>query len=57
MRRLAAGETVDPAQYYFRTAASFEAAPGPHAWLSRHVVVGVGARHPEEVRIRFFVLG
>jgi hypothetical protein len=56
MRRLGAGEAVDPAAYYFRTAASFEVAAGPHDWLARHVIVGSGARHPAEVVIRFFRL-
>jgi hypothetical protein len=55
--RLTAGEAVDPALYYFRTAARFEVAPGPHDWLARHVVVGSGERRAAEVVIRFFRLG
>jgi hypothetical protein len=55
--RLAAGEDVDPGLYYFRTAATFEVAPGPHDWLARHIVVGSGARRAAEVVIRFFRLG
>jgi len=57
IERLAASEDVDPALYYFRTAARFEVAPGPYDWLARHVIVGSGARRPAAVAIRFFRLG
>jgi hypothetical protein len=56
IRRLAAGEAVDPALYYFRTAASFEVAAGPHDWLARHVFAGTGARYPDAVRIAFHIV-
>ena len=54
MRRLARGEDVDPALYYFRTTPTFEVADGPHAWLRRAIFVGIGARRPSEVLIRYF---
>jgi hypothetical protein len=54
MRRLARGEGVDPALYYFRTVPTFEVADGPHAWLQRAIFVGTGVRRPEEVVIRYF---
>lgn len=43
--RIARGETVDPADNYFRLAPSFETAPGPHDWLTRTVFVGFGEKH------------
>ena len=56
MQRLIAGEEVDPASYYFRTTPVFEVASGAHDWLSRSVFVGVGMRHPRDVRIRVFAV-
>jgi hypothetical protein len=54
MRKLVAGEPVDPSQYYFRTALRFEsAAPSLH-WLTRVLAVGVGERRPDAVLIRAF---
>ena len=47
---------VDPALIYFRTTPVFEAPAGPHAWLSRHIFVATGQRHPEGVLIRVFVV-
>jgi hypothetical protein len=41
-QRIAAGETVDPSQYYFRTAPFFETASEKYGWLNRIVAVGVG---------------
>lgn len=54
MQRLMRGETVDPAQYYFRTTPAFEVAAGPHDWLNRSIFVGTGARHAAEVHVRYF---
>jgi hypothetical protein len=56
MRRLLAGEAVDPAEIYFRCTPVFEAPPGPHAWLARHVFTATGERHPDGVVIRVFVV-
>lgn len=47
MRRLdAKQERVDPRLYYLRTYTVFEAPVGKYDWMSRHVFVGVGERHP-----------
>jgi hypothetical protein len=46
MARLAAGETVDPASYYFRIAPVFETAAKNYAWLNKIVAVGTGRREP-----------
>jgi hypothetical protein len=54
LARLAAGEAVDPALYYFRATPSFEVAPGPHDWLARSVFVATGERAPDQVVIRVF---
>lgn len=44
MARLAAGETVDPATYYFRIAPVFETAAKKYEWLNKVVAVGTGRR-------------
>jgi hypothetical protein len=54
LARLNQGEPVDPALYYFRSAAAFETSAPQHAWLTRAVVVGVGERYPDKVVIRFW---
>lgn len=54
--RLNRGESVDPAAYYFRSAATFETSDPEHAWLTRSVLIGVGERYPERVVIRFWEL-
>jgi hypothetical protein len=57
MQRLAAGETVDPALYYFRTAFRFTPPSGRHDWLGRSIFVGLGERRVALVVLRVFVLG
>jgi hypothetical protein len=44
MRRLAAGEAVDPADYYFRINPMFETASEPYGWLNRILAIGAGHR-------------
>jgi hypothetical protein len=44
MARLAAGESVDPATYYFRIAPVFETAATKYGWLNKIVAVGTGRR-------------
>jgi uncharacterized protein DUF3237 len=56
MKRLLAGELVDPALVYFRTVPRFETAAVDLQWLTRAVFVGMGERYPNDVRIRFFKL-
>jgi hypothetical protein len=54
MERLARGEPVDPASYYFRTAAKFEAPlGGAHEWLNKQIFLGVALREPNAAIIRF----
>lgn len=42
--RIAAGEDVAPAEYYFRTTLVFETGAEQYRWLNRLVAVGVGRR-------------
>jgi hypothetical protein len=55
LARIARGESVDPALYYFRTTPRFETAvPGPHAWLTASVFVCSAARYAERVELDIF---
>ena len=56
MRKLIAGEPVDPRAYYFRCAPTFETAAPAHQWLMRTVIVGEGERHPDRVELRFYAV-
>ncbi len=56
MKRLLAGEVVDPALVYFRTVPTFETASPALQWLTRSIFVGIGERYPNDVRIRFWKL-
>jgi hypothetical protein len=51
MRRLAAGEEVDPTEYYFRTTPEFVAPEGRYAWLNKSVFVCSGARSADGIRL------
>ena len=51
MARLAAGEEVDPAEYYFRTVPEFIAPNGPYEWMNRSIFVCAGARYPLGIRL------
>ena len=54
IRRLAAGETVDPDEYYFRANPRFKAPAGPYDWLNRSIFVCSGARYPDAIRLWFY---
>lgn len=51
MARLAAGDEVDPASYYFRTVPEFVAPTGPYDWLNRSIFVCAGARSAMGIRL------
>ncbi len=58
LARIAAGEDVDPALYYFRTTPRFEVAQdGPHAWLGRTIFLCTAARYRDHVRLDIFSVG
>jgi hypothetical protein len=52
--RLDKGETVDPAQYYFRTSPTFETASEKYDWMNRITAVGLGYRTTAEVIYSIF---
>jgi hypothetical protein len=52
--RLAAGERVDPGEYYLRTAPFFETSSPRYAWINNIVAVGVGERLPDGVVYEVF---
>jgi hypothetical protein len=52
--RLARGEAVDPALYYFRTAMRFETSDPSAAWLNRIIALARGAREERAVRLEVF---
>jgi len=47
MERVNRGDTVDPSEYYFRTAIAFETASPKYDWLNRIIAIGTGRRPPE----------
>jgi Protein of unknown function (DUF3237) len=49
--RLARGEDMDPALYYFRTVMRFETADASVAWLNRILALARGVREPRAVRL------
>ena len=52
MARLARGEEVDPASYFFRTAMRFETGAGELAWLNRTIAVATATRKARRVDMR-----
>jgi hypothetical protein len=49
-------QEVDPASYYMRLSPMFEVAEGPHDWLTRHVIIGTGARYPDKTVFRYYIV-
>jgi len=56
MARLLSGERVDPGQYYFRSAAEFEAPRGPHDWLNKGIFVGLAERQRDTAIVHFHLI-
>jgi hypothetical protein len=54
MKKLLAGETVDPSLVYFRTTPKFETSAKTLQHLTRSLYVGIGERYPTEVVVRFY---
>jgi len=54
MRRLGAGESVDPADYYFRATPRLSAPVGRYEWLNRRIFLCSGARYPDAVMLWFY---
>lgn len=53
---IAAGETVDPEQYYMRTHARLETGDPRYAWVNRTLFVGKGHRLSNAVQIDLFAV-
>ncbi len=51
MRRVAAGEPVDPGEYYFRASPAFSAPSGRYEWLNRSIFLCNGVRHADAVSL------
>jgi len=54
MERLAAGEDIDPNDYYFRTNPRFKAPQGKYDWLNKGIFIGTGARYAGSIKLWFF---
>lgn len=54
--RLAAGEQVDPGEYYFRTTPRFETGAAAYAWLNGVIAVAAGERRADAVIITAYEL-
>ena len=55
LARLARGEEVPPAEYYMRTAATFEVdAKSKYHWLNKSVIISTGMRKADQVILRFY---
>ena len=54
LKKLAAGEDVDPSLYYMRTTPLFETGDARYAWLNRLICVGTGARKKSSVHLEVF---
>ena len=52
--RIARGEQVDPAKYYFRASPTFETGDKRYSWLNRIICVCSGVRTREEVLLDFY---
>lgn len=56
MERIAAGDEVDPDEYYLRIALTFETGSEKYDWLNRTLAVGVGRRMPDHAAYDVFAV-
>ena len=54
MSKLAAGEAVEPREYYFRGTPQFSAPTGDYDWLNRSIFVCTGSRLVNAVQLSFY---
>lgn len=53
--RLSGGQPVQPGEYYFRTAAQFEAPVGsPYEWVNKTLFAATAEREPNTAIVHFF---
>jgi hypothetical protein len=57
MRKLLAGEAVDPSLVYFKSTPVFETDAAELQVLTRAIFVGSGERYPKEVVLKFWKVG
>ena len=57
LERLAAGEAVDPQDYYFRTLVTLETGAAAHAWVNHRLFIALAARLPDAVIIDLHEIG
>ena len=55
-RKLLNGPRVPFEDYYMRVFPTFEVETGPHDWLMRHAIVGIGQRENDGNRIRYYAM-
>ncbi len=56
MARVAAGEDVDPSEYYMRTHCRLETGDPRYAWINRQLFIGIGGRRATRVEISVYEL-
>ncbi len=56
MAQLAAGEPVDPSEYYFRAAPSFETSSLKYAWMNTTLAMSSGVREENTVILDFYAV-
>ncbi|MFZ8998133.1 MAG: DUF3237 domain-containing protein [Ilumatobacteraceae bacterium] len=56
MKRLAAGDPVDPSEYTMRTSIRLETADERYGWVNHTTFVGTGGRLPEGVVVSVFAV-
>ena len=56
MKRTAAGETVDPSDYYMRTHARLETGHPDYQWVNETLFLGVGGRLRSSVRLSLYAI-
>lgn len=54
LRHAEQGYEPNPDDNYFRLTPVFETAPGPHDWLTRTVIVGVGEKHRDHTNFKYY---
>ena len=54
MQRIAAGEAVDPADYYMRTHCRLETGDARYAWVNRALFISTGGRRAASVVLSFY---
>lgn len=54
LTKISRGEEVDPTQYYFKTAATFETSAEKYQWLTRTIIIATAERKKDKVLIDFY---